>query len=184
MVPATEVRVLTLARGAASGETGSMKDAFVATESWNSKRPTVLVVCCSDGRFHNAILEFVRVEVCDRPDLLAVPGGPVILDPWASSFDEARVFESALKLFLDAHDLKQAWLIAHDGCAYYGCKHPGVTGKAFEDLQKRDLRRGAEILHERAPHLEVHLRFARLVGGRVRFEEVAIEPSNKSISTS
>lgn len=161
-----------------------MKDEFVATDDWNPKRPQVLVVCCSDGRFHAPILEFVRDEVCDRPDLLAVPGGPVILDPWASSFDEARVFESSLKLFLDAHDLRQAWLIAHDGCAYYGLKHPGMDARQFEEVQKRDLRRGAEILGERAPHLEVHLRYARLVGGRVRFEEVALERSNRTFSTS
>ena len=161
-----------------------MKDEFVATEPWNPKRPQVLVVCCSDGRFHAPILEFVKDEVCDRPDLLAVPGGPVILDPWASSFDEARVFESALRLFLDAHDLRQAWLIAHDGCAYYGCKHPGLDARAFEELQKRDLRRGAEILNERAPHLAVYLRYARLVDGRVRFEEVAAgRSSSRSIST-
>jgi hypothetical protein len=157
-----------------------MKQPFVATEPFNPKRPTVLVVCCSDGRFHAPILEFVNFKVCDRPDLLAVPGGPVILDPWASSFDEARVFDQALQLFLDAHDLRQAWLIAHDGCAYYAGKHPGLKGQAFEDVQKRDLRRGAQILAERAPHLEVHLRFARLVEGRVRFEVVEHDRANRS----
>ncbi|MBL8861235.1 MAG: hypothetical protein JNK02_04405 [Planctomycetes bacterium] len=158
-----------------------MKDTFVATEPWNPTRPHVLVVCCSDGRFHQPITEFVRVVVSDRSDLLAVPGGPVILDPWASSFDETRVFDTAFDLFLQYHDLNQCWLIAHEGCAYYRMKQPGLTDREYEVLQYRDLRRGAQIVANRAPHLAIHLRFARLVAGRISFEEVLVEPAARSI---
>ncbi len=161
-----------------------MEDTFIATEPWDPTRPRVLVVCCSDGRFHQPITEFVDRKVSDRADLLAVPGGPVILDPWASSFDEARLFESALHLFLEHHDLEQCWLIAHEGCAYYKLKQPGLTARAYEELQKRDLRRGGEIVAERAPRLVVHLRYARLQAGRVCFEEVTVEPSLRSESSS
>lgn len=159
-----------------------MTEYFVAHEPWDPTRPQVLVVCCSDGRFHAPIVEFVDHLVSDRADLLAVPGGPAILDPWNSSFDEARLFESALAMFLEHHDLRQAWLIAHEGCAYYRMKHPGLDPRAMEDRQKRDLRRGAEVLRERAAHLESRLRYARLVDGRVRFEEVLAGPSADTTS--
>lgn len=155
-----------------------MTDAFVAQQPWDPTRPQVLVVCCSDGRFHAPIVEFVDHQVSDRADMLAVPGGPAILDPWNSSFDEARVFESALRLFLEHHDLRQAWLIAHENCSYYRLKHPGLDARGLEQRQKQDLRRGSEILGERAARLETRLRYARLVEGRVKFEEVEPGPSS------
>lgn len=159
-----------------------MHHTFDATEPWNPKRPQVLVVCCSDGRFHAPIVEFIRERVCDRADLVALPGGPAVMDPWNSSFDEARVFDSALHLFLGAHDLSQACLIAHQGCAYYLEKHPGLDPAAMEERQKRDLQRGAQLLREKAPHLVPSLRFARIVDGHVRFEVVEIERSTGSMS--
>ncbi|MCY2960543.1 MAG: hypothetical protein NTY35_10300 [Planctomycetota bacterium] len=158
-----------------------MPNAFVARQPWDPTRPQVLVVCCSDGRFHAPIVEFVDNQVSDRADMLAVPGGPAILDPWNSSFDEARVFESALRLFLEHHDLRQAWLIAHENCSYYRIKHPGLDPRALEQRQRQDLRRGAEVLRERAARLEPQLRYARLVDGRVRFEEVEPGPSTESL---
>jgi len=161
-----------------------MQDMFIATEPWNPTRPRVLVVCCSDGRVHQPITEFVDRKVSDRADLLAAPGDPVILDPWASSFDEAHVFESALHLFLEHHDLEHCWLIAHDGCACYKLKQPDLDARAYEELEKRDLRRGGEIVAERAPKLAVHLRYARLQVGRVCFEEVPVEPSSRFAASS
>ncbi len=157
-----------------------MQDVFVATEPWNEKRPQVLVVCCSDGRFHAPIVEFIGREVCDRADLVALPGGPAVIAPENSSFEEARVFESTLKLFLEAHDLRQACLIAHQGCAYYRQKHPFLDEVAFEARQRADLRRGAHVLHTHAPDLALSLRFARIVDGHVRFEVVALEPTSRS----
>lgn len=141
-------------------------------------------MCCSDGRFHAPIVEFVDHQVSDRADLLAVPGGPAILDPWNSSFDEARVFESALRLFREHHDLSEAWLIAHENCSYYRLEHPGLGARGLEARQRQDLRRGAEILRERAARLEPRLRYARLVDGRVRFEEAEPGPSTDMQSLS
>lgn len=161
-----------------------MSEPFVAREPWDPTRPQVLVICCSDGRFHASIVEFVDHAVSDRADMVAVPGGPAILDPWNSSFDEARVFESALRLFLEHHDLKQAWLIAHENCSYYRLKHPGLDKLGLEQRQRQDLRRGAEILRERAARLEPRLRYARLVDGRVRFEAVDPGPSTDTVSLS
>ncbi|MFN0244086.1 MAG: hypothetical protein ACKVWV_14440 [Planctomycetota bacterium] len=127
---------------------------------WSSDRPEVLVICCSDGRWHAQVAEFVREEVSDRPDLYAVPGGPVAVDPWASSFEEARVLEEALRLFVTYHALNQVWLVAHEGCAYYRHRHPHWTEEELRRRQEDDLRHAQLILQQRYPQLAVRLVYA------------------------
>jgi hypothetical protein len=127
---------------------------------WSSDRPEVLVICCSDGRWHAQVAEFVRAEVSDRPDLYAVPGGPVAVDPWASSFEEARVLEEALRLFVKYHALDQVWLVAHEGCAYYRHRHPHWTEDQLRRRQEDDLRQAQMILQQRYPQLAVRLVYA------------------------
>jgi hypothetical protein len=146
---------------------------FVSRVPWNPDRPRVLVVCCSDGRFHGPIADFVDHEVSDRADLVALPGGPAVVDPWNSSFDEARVFQASLALFEAHHDLGEAWLIAHEGCSYYRLRHPAASPAELEARQVADLRRASHLLRERASKLEVRLVYARVVDGRVAFTTVA-----------
>ena len=137
-----------------------MSPSFTAPTPWSPDRPETLVVCCSDGRWHAQMMEFVRHEVSEHADLFAVPGGPAVLDPWASSFDEARVFEAAMRLFAEHHSIAGVWLIAHEGCAWYRVKHPHLDPRALRDRQMEDLRRGREILLERHPQYAVRLVFA------------------------
>ena len=92
---------------------------FVASECWNANRPETLVVCCSDGRWHAQVEEFVRTAVSERADLYAVPGGPAGFNLWSSSFEEARVAEKAFRFLAERHELESIWLIAHEDCAYY-----------------------------------------------------------------
>src|SRR5688572_23533964 len=98
---------------------------FTASTPWNGQRPGALVVCCSDGRWHTQVEEFIRTCVSERPDLYVVPGGPAGLSTWSSALDEARVAERALHFLAEAHELESVWLIAHADCAYYRAKlHP------------------------------------------------------------
>src|SRR5688572_29555475 len=98
-------------------------NAYTAPTPWSDQRPGALVVCCSDGRWHTQVEEFMRTFVSDRPDLFAVPGGPAGLSVWSSSFDEARVAENNLRFLAEAHQLQSVWLIAHSDCAYYRNKY-------------------------------------------------------------
>ncbi len=152
-----------------------MKDRFVSQVPWSPDRPRVLVVCCSDGRFHGPITDFVDHEVSDRADLIALPGGPAVIDPWSSSFDEARVFAASLALFEAHHALTEAWLLAHEGCSYYRLRHPAATPAELEARQVADLRRAATLLCERASKLDVRLVFVRVAAERVTFTTVARE---------
>jgi hypothetical protein len=149
-----------------------VRDHFVSNVPWSADRPRVLVVCCSDGRFHGPITDFVDHEVSDRADLVALPGGPAVVDPWNSSFDEARVFASSLALFEAHHELREAWLLAHEGCSYYRLRHPTATPAELEARQIADLRRAATLLRERASRLDVRLVFVRVVADRVTFTTV------------
>ena len=137
-----------------------MSTLYRAVTPWTPDRPQTLVVCCSDGRWHAQMSEFVHAEVSDRADLYAVPGGPAVLDAWNSSFDEARVFEQSMRIFAEYHEISGIWLIAHEGCAWYKLKHPHLETQAILDRQLADLRRGKEILLERHPGYDIRLIFA------------------------
>lgn len=145
---------------------------YRAHEPWSADRPETLVVCCSDGRFHAQLEEFVRHEVSERADLFSVPGGPACVDPWTSSFDEARVFDQAMRIFSEAHDLHSVWLIAHHNCAYYALKHPGRKPEELRALQWKDLRGARKLIEAAHRQYTVRCIFASLVDGVVVFEDV------------
>ena len=136
---------------------------------WSAERPQTLVVCCSDGRWHAHVEEFVAHEVSDRADMYAVPGGPATVDPWNSNFDEARVFEQAMNVFVRHHDLHEVWLIAHEGCAYYRARHPHFSDAELRKKQLEDLQRASNLLVERYPSLVTRRVFAGLQENRVIF---------------
>ena len=149
-----------------------MSAGFHAQRLWSAERPSTLVVCCSDGRWHAQIEEFVEHEVDERADLFAVPGGAAVVDPWNSSFDEARVFEGAMRVFAEHHDLRAVWVISHADCAYYKLRHPELDEAGRLARQRADLVQAAGILQQRHPRFEVRCVHARLDEGRVGFEPV------------
>src|SRR5437773_10630492 len=89
---------------------------FVAAEPWVKDRPETLVVCCSDGRWHAQVEEFVRTAVSGRADMYAVPGGPACLNARHDSA-LALVTQQALRFLVREHRLESIWLIAHENCA-------------------------------------------------------------------
>src|SRR2546423_197816 len=113
---------------------------FVATDRWNPERPETLVVCCSDGRWHLQMHEFIHQQIGTRPDLYAVPGGPAGFSMWRSIFEEGRGLEQAFHFLAAHHNLNATWLIAHQNCAYYLQKYKGTRDAAFiEQRQLEDL---------------------------------------------
>jgi hypothetical protein len=147
-----------------------MTQPFTAPTPWSPDRPHTLVVCCSDGRWHAQVVEFMQAEVSRYADLYAIPGGPAVLDPWNSSYDEFRAFEQGMRLLSKYHDLSSIWLVAHEGCAFYMEKHPHFDDGARRARQVADLARGRAAILERYPTLEVLLIYASLRGDRTVFE--------------
>jgi hypothetical protein len=147
-----------------------------STSLWSPERPEVLVVCCSDGRYHAHLEEFVRASepgAGERPDMIALPGGPAALSCWSSSFDHQRVLEHALALLTGSHPLRTAWLIAHQGCGFYRARHPGAGEVELEARQRGDLALARRALRERCPGLDVRCVLARVSGEEVEFEELS-----------
>ena len=142
---------------------------FVASRTWSPERPENLVVTCSDGRYHPQMEEFIRAEVSETPDLVAVPGGPVVIDPWASSFDQGRATDEALRLLFTMHELRRVWLLAHQGCAFYLNKFGPLGEDQLKRWQVRDLRSARRRLLERWPGVEVRLVYVSLEESRVVF---------------
>lgn len=175
---AADVEVATEAEAAR----GSGAAPYVASARWSPERPCTLVVCCSDGRWHSAMMEFVRREVDDHADLYAVPGGPAVFDAWSSSFDEARALESSLRLFAEHHDLHAVWLIAHDGCAHYKVRHPGDDDARIQARQEVDLRTAHAMLRSRFPRLDVRMIHAARDGERIAFH--TLQPSDAAPTAS
>ncbi|TAJ24477.1 MAG: hypothetical protein EPO68_01365 [Planctomycetota bacterium] len=144
-------------------------DAHVSIAAWENELPESLVICCSDGRYHAHFEEYVRAHLSERPDMIALPGGPAGLDGWGSTFDHERVLELSLRLMIESHRLRAIWLIAHADCAFYAHKHPGSSPAVRLERQYADLRTAKRRLLERWPALTVHCVYAEPRGGRVVF---------------
>lgn len=150
-----------------SGQTDVAR--FTATAPWNGQRPGALVVCCSDGRWHTQVEEFIRTFVSDRPDLYVVPGGPAGLCVWSSSIDEAHVAERSFRFLAEQHQLQSVWLIAHEDCAYYRTKYQPHNREFIIRRQFEDVKRAADTIAHWYPQIEVRQVFAQLRGDRVLF---------------
>jgi hypothetical protein len=150
-------------------------DQFVAREPWNPARPETLVVCCSDGRWHEQVEEFVRDQVSERADMYAVPGGPAGFSLWSSSFDEAKVSEKAFRFLADHHALESVWLIAHQDCAYYRAKYGPLDEPFVLRRQREDLDRARDLISRWYPKLLVKKVFVSLESGLVVFTTLSDE---------
>jgi hypothetical protein len=143
---------------------------FIARQPWNSARPETLVVCCSDGRWHAQVEEFIQSQISSRADLCAVPGGPATFSIWSSSFEESRGMEKAFRFLLAHHNLKSACLIAHENCAFYRTKYPSADAASLRRRQLEDLARAQRLIQKWCATIKVQKVYAWLQDGVVQFQ--------------
>jgi hypothetical protein len=122
--------------------------------------PRVLAVCCSDGRYIEAVGRFLAGQGVVRHDLLALPGGPGVLCQQTASAYQRMVAAEAFEFLVDAHRTERLILIGHHHCGYYKQR----LGRADEPRQMEDLCRVREAVVKRRPALAVELYFARPAG--------------------
>ncbi len=146
-----------------------LADTFIAAEPFSAARPDTLVVYCSDGRWHAQIEEFIRAQCSERADVYAVPGGPAGFNLWGSTLGEAKASEQAIRFLRDHHQLESAWLIAHEGCAYYRTKYGPLEARYIRQRQLEDLSRARDAIHRWFPDLVVRNVYSFLNAGRVAF---------------
>ncbi len=145
---------------------------FLATVPWSPARPDTLVVCCSDGRWHQQVEEFVHKHVSERADVYAVPGGPAIFW-WNSPVDENRVAERHFRFLAEHHDLRAIWLIAHEDCAFYRELHRNAAAAKLKESQIEDLERAREKIAGWFPKLDVRKIYASLNRDCVTFSTLS-----------
>jgi hypothetical protein len=151
------------------GEFAPGSEPFFASTPWSPARPESLVICCSDGRWHEQVVEFVQGQVSERADMYAVPGGPAGFNLWSSSFDESKVTERAFRFLVDNHALDTVWLMAHQNCAYYRARYGPLDDTYICRRQREDLDRADEIIRRWYPDLIVRKIYVSQQDGRVSF---------------
>jgi len=123
---------------------------------WNSERPHVLVIACSDGRLQVATDAFLGhyLSVSDY-DRLYIPGGGGALSPSGRDFIRARQHQQECRMLVDVHDVEAVVMMFHgptaDGppeavCADYLRKNSYATVAQHREQQEKDV---AELLESR-----------------------------------
>ncbi len=134
---------------------------------WNDEFTGNLAIFCSDERFVNATLEFLKRQLgIDSCDLMVVAGGPAFIP----NIEIALM--DRLDLLLEAHKVKQVIFIAHDDCGYYKHLHKGLPPQTLKEKQREDLL--SALIKLQSKSIKVRAFFAFVDSGEVIFEEVKL----------
>lgn len=138
---------------------------FRSWTDWKNEFSGNLAIFCSDERFANATLEFLRRHLdIERCDLFVVAGGPAFLTQNESSLVER------LELLLRAHKIKTVALISHEFCGYYSHRYSDLDLDDLRRKQLEDLSKAAALLRQMG--VNAYAFFAYVENGEIVFEEV------------
>jgi hypothetical protein len=153
--------------------TASGVNTFVAQAPYSANYPTALAIYCSDGRFTEAVEELLHHLGHKRLDTLTLPGGPGLLNPWASgsSVLESQHVMRAAQMLIKNHGITEVVLLAHAGCGHYKLACPHLSHAEIKKCQIADLSVAAKALD--ADDVRVHRYWLEPDGDRVRFEQLA-----------
>ena len=133
----------------------------------------VLVLCCADGRYIDAVEVFLADLGEPWHDLVAFPGGPAHLNAFSSLLLEHQAIRDAVDFMLRAHRSKLLVLIAHHDCAYYKKRY----GRCDFDRQVQDMKAAAEEVRARHPDLAIALYYLTPMGQQIGAKRIDEEPS-------
>jgi hypothetical protein len=105
-----------------------------------------------------------------RLDTLTLPGGPGLLNPWASgsSVLESQHVMRAAEMLIKNHGITEVVLLAHAGCGHYKLSCPHLSAEEMKARQIADLTVAAKALD--SADLRIHRYWLQPDGERVRFE--------------
>ncbi len=79
---------------------------YVSTRVWQTARPRILIVACSDGRYQQSLDEFLNNHLdITHYDRLYAPGGPGALASSTLSYFRGEQFRQESAFLVDAHGL-------------------------------------------------------------------------------
>ena len=151
-------------------QTESPNSIYTATTPFEGKRVGAAAVYCSDGRFGEAMDEFLHEGLAlPHYDRVAIPGGAACLAGHTCAYHQKNALERQLEFLIKSHGLRRVVLIAHDGCAFYKDLYLGP--RTPEQQQAADFSKAAMLIRTFAPSVDIDAYFARKVDGRVAFEQ-------------
>jgi hypothetical protein len=130
---------------------------WVSSHIWQTERPRILVVACSDGRYQESLDEFLdnHLGITDY-DRLYAPGGPGALASSTLSYFRGEQFRQESAFLVDAHGLDEIIFVFHgpvdkEGppeatCADYRRKMPGAATREIYRQQEADLQEGVKAV--------------------------------------
>ncbi len=161
--------------------------AFVSQQVWQAKRPQVLIVACSDGRYQQSLDEFLSKHLgITHYDRLYAPGGPGSLASSAFSYFRGEQFRQEAAFLVEAHLLESIIFIFHGPmigqgpieatCADYGRKMPGYSGDEIHARQQADLQEAARAVWKVRTDIQMSAYRAEVqADSRVRFVPMMVE---------
>ena len=136
---------------------------------FEEKRVGAAAVYCSDGRFGEAMDEFLHEGLAlPHYDRVAIPGGAACLAGHTCAYHQKNALERQLEFLIRSHGVRRVVLIAHDGCGFYKDLYLGK--RTAEQQQAADLSKAAMLIRTFAPNVDIDMYFARKVGNGVAFE--------------
>jgi hypothetical protein len=142
---------------------------------FDEAHPKSLVIQCSDGRYTNIVSELMKTHNIDRYDVLAMPGGPALLDMVSASILQSEACRSGTSFLIKGHRTNRIFLLAHAGCGYYGYSLNGMSPKSIVARQVCDLQRAASWLRGINSSLEISATYIEHDKGIAIFRGIEVE---------
>lgn len=152
---------------------------FTTSPGFKEEHPDTLVIQCSDGRFSKPVFELLKNCGCLRYDVMAMPGGPALLDMVGASITESEACRAGTSFLVKGHRISTIHLIAHAGCGYYQSRFGGMGLKALQEKQVEDMQNAAAWLRRLDKNILILAYFASVKNGSILFQDVTIN-LNKS----
>jgi hypothetical protein len=122
---------------------------YRSNQQWNSERPRILVIACSDGRLQEEVDAFLLKHLhIAHYDRLYLPGGPGALAYSGGELSRAAQQRRECLFLIQAHKIERVILLFHgpsaDGpdvasCADYARKLPGISAAQIRAQQEADV---------------------------------------------
>ena len=147
---------------------------YQSSVRYDQARIHAAALYCSDGRVGAHFDDFLQNGLSlPRYDRVSLPGGPACLAGHPQAHLEEQGVVDELRFLVEVHGLRRVVLIAHQGCAFYTTRLE-LKEPRLELMQRADLVRAAAVVHRVTGLDAIDAYFARLVEGRVGFEQVQV----------
>jgi hypothetical protein len=156
-----------LALGETSGKSVSADSIVLAEFAFSEDLSRNAAVFCSDERFIDASIAFLKNTLkLKKFDLIVTAGGPAFINA------DVPALMRNVNILKEEHNISTLVLISHEDCKYYCRKYVNASPDEIIKYQQKDLQDAKQKLLKLYPGLEVKIYFARIASSKIIFESV------------